>query len=120
MPMWLAIICGLLTALLIVALKTRLPIGIKPIDLVIVLLPLYYSGRNLISQSRIAGHWTIRWSMFWKAFLLELIVVGFFGYFWIYHWTASKQFTILSLGAFITITAVAYGLGKKQDANDNP
>ena len=57
--------------------------------------------------------------MFWKAFLLELIVVGTFGYFWIYRWTASKQFTILSLGAFITITAVAYGLGKKQDANIN-
>jgi len=117
MPIWLAILC----ALLFVAANIRLGVlDIRLIDLIIFALPLYYSGRNLISQSRIDGNWTIRWSKFWKAFLLELIVVGTFGYLWIYRWTASKQFTILSLGAFITITAVAYGLAKKQDANDNP
>lgn len=112
MPKLLAILCGIILGLVIL-LK-----GISLIQLSILLLPAYFSGRNLFHQSRADGNWTMRWPKFWQAFISELVfivvpaTVIFIGE--SYHDIS----VLLGLAAYIIVTAFAYGAVKKHDCRE--
>lgn len=109
MPKLLCILCGIIIGLVI------LRGGIKLAEFGVLLLPLYYSVRNLVHQSRTDGNWTLRWPKFWMAFILELIVIGIPAYVIILNEPHPSISVIHVLAVYIIVTAVAYGIAKKQN-----
>ena len=114
-----AVLCGIIfTFLLIVTFAGG---SMRLIYLCLLLLPLYYSGKNLVQQNQIAGSWTIIWKNFLAAFVLELIGVGIpFGFWAINRLSLPYQSVIPGFVVYIIVTAVAYGLTKKQDSKEYP
>lgn len=113
MPKLLFILCGIIIGLVI------LREGIKLVELGVLLLPFYYSVRNLVHQIRTDGNWTLRWPKFWMAFSLELIVIGIPAYVIIMNEPHPSISVIFVLAVYIIVTAVAYGVAKKQNTLTN-
>lgn len=107
MPKPWAILVGILIGLII------LWDGIRLMKLSVVLLPLYYAGRNLVYQGRRDGIWTMRWPKFWLAFLLQFVVIGVPAYVIIMNEPHSKPAVFLLIAVYFIINAVAYGVAKK-------
>lgn len=68
MPLPLAILCGILLAALIYGAGGYL------ILLSILLLPIYYAVRNMLTELQKGGKWKIRWEMFFQAAFTELVI----------------------------------------------
>lgn len=68
MPLPLAIICGILLAVLIYG------GGVRLILLSILLLPIYYAIKNAWMELPKDGKWKVNWERFFKVIFVELIV----------------------------------------------
>lgn len=113
MPIFWAILCGVLFGLLLFFK------GFSLKGLTILLLPLCIALRNLVHQRRAQGDWIMRWPKFWEATLLQLMIIGIPASVGLITESYRGILVILGLADYIIVTSAACGLGKKQDPCTN-
>jgi len=113
MPMFWAIICGVLFGLLLL-LK-----GFSLKGLTIVSLPLITAWWNIARQRKAQGDWIMRWPKFGEALLLQLMIIGIPASAGLITEPNHGIWVILGLAVYMVSTSVACGLGKKQVPGTN-
>lgn len=106
MRKYLPIICGIIIGVILFFKSGILA------QLAVLLLPVYFSVRNIMRQRNNSGNWTLDWTKFGLAFVLELIVFGAPAYVIVFSEPHPPTWAFLILAVYVLVTSFAYGFSK--------